>query len=65
MDNDPQAVEVARQNSAINDVSERLEFYTGSLSEIKAGAFSMQKCTFGDGEYSGAGNHQDAGCGFR
>jgi len=43
VDNDPQAVEVARQNSAINEVGDRLEFYTGSLSEIKAGAHSMQK----------------------
>jgi ribosomal protein L11 methyltransferase len=43
VDNDPQAVAVARQNSAINDVGENLAFYSGSLSEIKAGIFPMQK----------------------
>lgn len=42
VDNDPEAVAVARQNSVINDVGEQLELYPGSLSEIKAGAFSMQ-----------------------
>jgi ribosomal protein L11 methyltransferase len=42
VDHDPEAVAAARQNSAINDVEEYLEFYSGSLSEIKAGAYSMQ-----------------------
>jgi ribosomal protein L11 methyltransferase len=42
VDHDPDAVGVARQNSALNQVSENFELSTGSISDIKAGAFSIR-----------------------
>ena len=42
VDKDLDAVEVARQNSIINDVGDSSEFHTGSLSEIQSGDFSFQ-----------------------
>ncbi len=42
VDQDSEAVEIARQNCAINQVSDRIELHTGSLSEIQAGEFSVR-----------------------
>lgn len=42
VDHDADAVVVARQNSGINHVVENLEFSTGSLAEIKEGAYSIK-----------------------
>jgi ribosomal protein L11 methyltransferase len=41
VDLDQDAVEVARRNSVVNDVDDRSEFHTGSLSEIQMGDFSF------------------------
>ena len=43
VDLDPDAVEAARQNSVVNDVGNRLDFYVGSLAEIKAGSFPIKR----------------------
>ena len=43
VDLDPDAVEAARQNSVVNGVGDRLDFFVGSLAEIKAGSFPI-KC---------------------
>ena len=42
VDLDPAAIGIARQNSALNDVGENFELSTGSIAEIKAGAFSIR-----------------------
>lgn len=42
VDLDEEAIAVARQNSEINEVGDNLELYTGSLSEIKSGIFSIR-----------------------
>lgn len=42
VDHDGDAIAAARQNGAINGVGEKLEFYTGSLADIKAGTYSIQ-----------------------
>ncbi len=42
VDHDGDAIAAARQNGAINGVVEKIEFYTGSLAEIKAGTYSIQ-----------------------
>lgn len=41
VDLDPQAVEAARQNAAINGVAGRIELEVGSLTEVKAGSYSL------------------------
>jgi ribosomal protein L11 methyltransferase len=43
VDLDPDAVEAARQNSVVNDVGNRLDFFVGSLAEIKAGSFPIKR----------------------
>ena len=43
VDLDPGAVEAARQNSDVNGVGNRLDFFVGSLAEIKAGAFPIKR----------------------
>lgn len=43
VDLDPEAVEAARQNSVVNDVGNRLDFFVGSLAEIKAGSFPIKR----------------------
>jgi ribosomal protein L11 methyltransferase len=43
VDVDPDAVEAARQNSVVNDVGNRLDFFVGSLAEIKAGSFTIKR----------------------
>ena len=43
VDLDPDAVEVARQNSVVNNVGNRLDFFVGSLAEIKAGEFPIKR----------------------
>ena len=43
VDLDPDAVEAARQNSVVNDVGNRLDFFVGSLAEIKAGEFPIKR----------------------
>ncbi len=43
VDIDPQAVQVARQNAAINGVLERLEVGVGSVGEVLGGAFSIRQ----------------------
>ncbi len=43
VDLDPEAVEAARQNSVVNDVGNRLDFFVGSLAEIKAGEFPIMR----------------------
>ena len=47
VDLDPEAVEAARQNSVVNDVGNRLDFFVGSLAEIKAGSFPKRRCRNG------------------
>ena len=41
VDLDPNAVEAARHNATINGVNDRLELFTGSLREIKAGKYPI------------------------
>lgn len=41
VDLDPQAVEAARQNAAINGVADRIELAVGSLAEVEAGSYSL------------------------
>jgi len=43
VDLDPDAVEAARKNSAVNGVGNRLDFFVGSLAEIKAGSFPIKR----------------------
>jgi ribosomal protein L11 methyltransferase len=43
VDLDPEAVEAARQNSVVNDVGNRLDFFVGSLAEIKSGSFPIKR----------------------
>lgn len=43
VDIDPDAVAATRKNAALNQVSERLEVGLGSLSEIRAGMFSLRR----------------------
>jgi len=43
VDLDPDAVEAARKNSVVNDVGNRLDFFVGSLAEIKAGSFPIKR----------------------
>lgn len=43
VDVDPEALESARQNAALNGVSAALELRQGSVAEIRKGAFSVQK----------------------
>ena len=43
VDLDQDAVEAARQNSVVNDVGNRLDFFVGSLAEIKAGSFPIKR----------------------
>ncbi len=45
VDLDPEAVESARQNSVVNDVGNHLDFFVGSLAEIKAGSFPIKRAT--------------------
>lgn len=46
MDTDPQAVQVARQNAALNGVSDHLEVAIGSVEEILNGHFSLKEADF-------------------
>jgi len=42
LDIDAEAVRVARENAALNEVAERIQIEEGSLAEILAGRFSFQ-----------------------
>lgn len=42
-DTDNQAVHIADENAAINGISDRVTFKTGSVNEIKAGLFKIKK----------------------
>ena len=43
VDTDAQAIEVSRENAALNGVLDRLELGVGSVAEVRAGLFSMQQ----------------------
>ena len=43
VDVDPHAVEAAKKNSLLNAVQNQLDFHVGSLEEIRAGAFRIQR----------------------
>ncbi len=43
VDIDPQAIRVAEENAALNGVGDRLELGVGSVREIRAGNFSIQR----------------------
>jgi ribosomal protein L11 methyltransferase len=43
VDLDPDAIEAAQKNSLVNDVSNYLDFFVGSLDEIKAGNFRIKQ----------------------
>jgi ribosomal protein L11 methyltransferase len=43
VDVDPESVRVARDNAAVNGVSEQTAFHTGSVPEIRAGQFALRK----------------------
>ena len=43
VDIDPQSVEAARQNAALNGVAHRLEAGLGSVAEVRAGTFSLRR----------------------
>jgi ribosomal protein L11 methyltransferase len=45
VDTDPQAIASARTNAALNNVAEELELAVGSVSEIRAGNFSLQRAS--------------------
>lgn len=41
VDQDHNAIEAARKNASVNGVKDQLELFTGSVSEVKAGLFSI------------------------
>ena len=43
VDVDPEAIHAARENAKRNEVNEKLVLETGSLAEIRSGAFSLQR----------------------
>jgi len=43
VDLDPDAVEAARKNSLLNNMGNHLDFFVGSLTEIKAGSFPIKR----------------------
>ncbi|MGD8753649.1 MAG: 50S ribosomal protein L11 methyltransferase, partial [Anaerolineales bacterium] len=45
VDTDPQAIASARTNAALNNVAEELELAVGSIGEIRAGNFSLQRAS--------------------
>lgn len=43
VDLDSKAIEVARKNAAVNGVQDKLHLFTGSVNEIRAGSFEIQR----------------------